>query len=1135
MSKSSVSVKVTANTGDLDNKMAGAANSVSKFSQKAKAAEKNVKDFNSSAKSAASSISGIGSALSSGSFTGFIAGIGSAQSGITGLIGALKKGEIASLGFGNALKAALGPVGLITGAIAGIAGIAIKAGKDFMGFEQKVAELKSLTGLGDEVIGPLQDRIIDTAKEFSVDAGEITDSMKLIGSQKPDLLANADALLEVTKSANVLAKAGGMSVEAAAGSITAIMNSMDVASDKSDEIINVLAKAQQVGAVSVEKLSEMFVKTGAAASSAGVDYVQLAAMNEILGEKMTDTAKAGTQLKNVLNKMATADDVKINIKTQGVEKALENLSKMSDKELNEIFNDNAAAAKNLGKYRDRIKDLTSELQGTQSAYEQAAINTNTMEGAYKALTSAISNNFIATGKLMNSGDGLHNMWGGIIDVITEVTDTIFDTVNSVIKFVQQMSELDAVKAVIAGIKAQFEIIGTVLGAIIDIFKSLLNGIGNIIAAFTDFGNSNEDVWTTVMNGINLIKEGIQSLVSFISTVITTIVDIVVGCINVITAVFNKFVDWYKQYNEFMTGVVSSCCDAIVEFWNGVVQKIKGYWQTFVDFIVNNPITKFVVESFNKVKQLFKSVVDYILNLWAKFANFIKDTPIGKFIGNLCDSIKKMWKSVIDWLVKLWNKVCSVFGKKKIDITAEVHTKTDSDPNSSEETVNAPKTEDDNKSGSGGDTSKKKVKLVAEEGSIKKLEEQLQKLNDELNYTDVSGERVKEINAEKAQLEDEINKLKLRNGLIDSLPEKKQVKVSPVPGSIEDISKKISAIETQMKTGVYIDGNDEEKCKQELKRLKEELEKENIRLGFSVETDKAEKELKKKNDLISDITKTKTLFFEGIIDTEEAEKRIVDLNKKLQEMGQQPVKVNLEAENKLNQRSEAETNVNNIKEQVYRGVVDLEVGKQQIDKINEELQALGLQPIKVELETEEAVNKIEEAKKKIEDFSSVGDSMSSVLGSLGSAIGGTAGEFLNFAATAVQGITEIIAQIATMIVASQAESMAKGTSAAMDVGFPACIPALAAIIGAIAGIFASLPSFASGGMISGATTIGDYNLARVNGGEMILNQGQQGRLFSMLNSGSVGSGSSKSDVTFRISGSNLKGVQKNYDKKTSKLR
>lgn len=84
--------------------------------------------------------------------------------------------------------------------------------------------------------------------------------------------------------------------------------------------------------------------------------------------------------------------------------------------------------------------------------------------------------------------------------------------------------------------------------------------------------------------------------------------------------------------------------------------------------------------------------------------------------------------------------------------------------------------------------------------------------------------------------------------------------------------------------------------------------------------------------------------------------------------------------------------------------------------------------------------------------------------------------------------------------------------------------------------AMIPMFADGGIFSGATSIGDYNIARVNGGEMILNGTQQKRLFNLLNTdgGFTNSRRKKQEVNFVIKGKTLRGTLKNYDGMTNKI-
>lgn len=79
-------------------------------------------------------------------------------------------------------------------------------------------------------------------------------------------------------------------------------------------------------------------------------------------------------------------------------------------------------------------------------------------------------------------------------------------------------------------------------------------------------------------------------------------------------------------------------------------------------------------------------------------------------------------------------------------------------------------------------------------------------------------------------------------------------------------------------------------------------------------------------------------------------------------------------------------------------------------------------------------------------------------------------------------------------------------------------------------------YANGGIIPGNSVSGDRVLARVNSGEMILNQMQQGNLFNMLNNpSSSGSDTQTPEVVFHIKGNDLIGVLNNMNKKTSRTK
>lgn len=110
---------------------------------------------------------------------------------------------------------------------------------------------------------------------------------------------------------------------------------------------------------------------------------------------------------------------------------------------------------------------------------------------------------------------------------------------------------------------------------------------------------------------------------------------------------------------------------------------------------------------------------------------------------------------------------------------------------------------------------------------------------------------------------------------------------------------------------------------------------------------------------------------------------------------------------------------------------------------------------------------------------------------------------------------------TEVAANTAKGVSAAGSSAASLPFPANIIAIGVAIAAAVALFASIPKFAKGGIISGGPASGDKILARVNAGEMILNQGQQSRLFEAINSGKLGgSGSMSSTVTTKVRAKDL---------------
>lgn len=177
---------------------------------------------------------------------------------------------------------------------------------------------------------------------------------------------------------------------------------------------------------------------------------------------------------------------------------------------------------------------------------------------------------------------------------------------------------------------------------------------------------------------------------------------------------------------------------------------------------------------------------------------------------------------------------------------------------------------------------------------------------------------------------------------------------------------------------------------------------------------------------------------------------------------------------------------------------------------------------------------EKTMENIAGYSDVFNSIGTICSNLGGILGEEGAAWMQFGAQVAQSVSKMLPQIASLVLANQAAAIAEGTASSAAVPFPGNLVAIASIVAELIAIFAALPKFAEGGIIGGSNTIGDYNLARVNSGEMILNGTQQAKLFNMINAGGLyDNGEGAGSVSFKIRGNDLVGVLNNYNQKLSK--
>lgn len=285
--------------------------------------------------------------------------------------------------------------------------------------ESSQAELKALTGLDDSSIQWLTEqaeKLSTTMDESGLrirqSSDEILQAYMLIGSKKPELLKDKEALNAVTIEAMRLAAAAKIDLKDAVTATTVSLNMYGESADQAARYVNVLAAGSKEGAADVSAQAAAIKNAGVAASGAGVSIEQLQGTIQMLAEKGLEAEPAGTALRKFFLVLQTGPD-ETNPKVVGLQTALENLNKksLSAAQIQTMFGEEAySAATILIDNADKVRQYTEAVTDTSIAMEQAAINSDTNEAKMAQYRNSIKEAGIELMERLNPSLSLLTGW-----------------------------------------------------------------------------------------------------------------------------------------------------------------------------------------------------------------------------------------------------------------------------------------------------------------------------------------------------------------------------------------------------------------------------------------------------------------------------------------------------------------------------------------------------------------------------------------------------------------------------------------------------------------------------------------------------------------------------------------------------
>lgn len=267
-------------------------------------------------------------------------------------------------------------------------------------FDKATASLSAITGATGKDLEDLKSKVTELSDTMKISATDATKLFEIVGSQMPQLLKDAEGLKTVAESAVILSKASGDTVEESTRALANVMNQFSLGADQAERAMNVLAAGSLVGSAGISDVSESMKNFGSVAAGANISVEESVALVEVLGKFGLVGAESGTKLRGSILKLQQASfgyasgQFEVNDALKEAKEKFDSLGTAIEKDafLQKTFGtENISTGKILLANIPLFNEYTAGVTGTNTATDQAAINSDTLSTVIKELKAAWEN------------------------------------------------------------------------------------------------------------------------------------------------------------------------------------------------------------------------------------------------------------------------------------------------------------------------------------------------------------------------------------------------------------------------------------------------------------------------------------------------------------------------------------------------------------------------------------------------------------------------------------------------------------------------------------------------------------------------------------------------------------------------
>lgn len=306
----------------------------------------------------------------------------------------LSFGRVVDFAIGNLAAQAISSLqGILANAVLGV----IRFGREA---QASLSELSAITGIAGDGLEALGEAAVRESMRTGVAATQQIEAFKLLASNIDiAVIGGVEGLKALGREVITLSQAAGVQLPQAANIVAGAINAFGLEASESARVVNLLAAGSKFGAAEVGDLGLSLKNAAGIAAGANVTIEETVGALEVMSQNFLKGSEAGTGLRNVMlilqseaDKLAGFGIKNVNIETDGLSKTLSKLSPLLEDSarLTEVFGrENSNAARILINNAEAVEQMTDRVTGTNTAQEQAAVQTDNFNGAVDRLVATI--------------------------------------------------------------------------------------------------------------------------------------------------------------------------------------------------------------------------------------------------------------------------------------------------------------------------------------------------------------------------------------------------------------------------------------------------------------------------------------------------------------------------------------------------------------------------------------------------------------------------------------------------------------------------------------------------------------------------------------------------------------------------